>query len=48
MPFGPLDIDTLFLDAGGVLCHPSWTRVSIALASHGVACSGETAGRSTS
>ncbi len=30
-------IDTLFLDAGGVLVHPSWTRVSAALAAEGVA-----------
>ena len=29
-------IDTLFLDAGGVLVHPSWTRVSAALAEAGV------------
>jgi HAD superfamily hydrolase (TIGR01549 family) len=29
-------IKTLFLDAGGVLCHPSWTRVSDALAQEGV------------
>jgi HAD superfamily hydrolase (TIGR01509 family) len=29
-------IDTLFLDAGGVLVHPSWTRVSRALAEAGV------------
>jgi HAD superfamily hydrolase (TIGR01509 family) len=29
-------IDTLFLDAGGVLVHPSWTRVSAALAEVGV------------
>jgi HAD superfamily hydrolase (TIGR01549 family) len=28
-------IDTMFLDAGGVLCHPSWTRVADALVSHG-------------
>ena len=28
-------IDTLFLDAGGVLCHPSWTRVAGALVRHG-------------
>jgi len=28
-------IDTLFLDAGGVLCHPSWTRVAAALVGHG-------------
>jgi FMN phosphatase YigB (HAD superfamily) len=32
----PLEIDTLFLDAGGVLCHPSWTRVSEALANEGI------------
>jgi HAD superfamily hydrolase (TIGR01549 family) len=32
----PLEIDTLFLDAGGVLCYPSWTRVSAALAREGV------------
>ena len=31
-----MKIDTLFLDAGGVLCHPNWTRVSAALADHGV------------
>lgn len=29
-------IDTLFLDAGGVICHPSWARVSAALAAAGV------------
>jgi HAD superfamily hydrolase (TIGR01509 family) len=29
-------LDTLFLDAGGVLVHPSWTRVSDTLARHGV------------
>ena len=34
--FGPLHIKTLFLDAGGVLCHPSWTRVSAALAAEGL------------
>jgi HAD superfamily hydrolase (TIGR01662 family) len=28
-------IETLFLDAGGVLCHPSWTRVAEALVRHG-------------
>jgi HAD superfamily hydrolase (TIGR01509 family) len=28
-------IDTVFLDAGGVLCHPSWTRVAEALTRHG-------------
>ena len=37
----PLQIETLFLDAGGVLCHPSWTRVSAALADHGVAVSAD-------
>jgi len=31
----PLGIDTVFLDAGGVLCHPSWTRVADALVRHG-------------
>jgi HAD superfamily hydrolase (TIGR01509 family) len=29
-------IDTVFLDAGGVLVHPSWRRVSESLARHGV------------
>jgi HAD superfamily hydrolase (TIGR01509 family) len=29
-------IDTLFLDAGGVLVHPSWTRVAATLHIHGV------------
>lgn len=28
-------IDTVFLDAGGVLCHPSWVRVADALVRHG-------------
>lgn len=32
----PLRIATLFLDAGGVLCNPSWTRVSAALAARGI------------
>lgn len=32
----PAPIDTLFIDAGGVLVHPSWWRVSDALARHGV------------
>jgi HAD superfamily hydrolase (TIGR01509 family) len=31
-----VQIDTLFLDAGGVLCHPNWARVSAALAEQGV------------
>ena len=31
-----MSIDTLFLDAGGVLVFPNWTRVSAALARHGV------------
>lgn len=30
-----MSIDTVFLDAGGVLCHPSWTRVADALVRHG-------------
>ncbi|MGH9385195.1 MAG: HAD family hydrolase [Vicinamibacterales bacterium] len=29
-------IETVFLDAGGVLVHPAWTRVSEALSRHGV------------
>jgi HAD superfamily hydrolase (TIGR01549 family) len=28
-------INTVFLDAGGVLCHPSWIRVADALVRHG-------------
>ena len=32
----PTGINTLFLDAGGVLCHPNWSRVSATLADHGV------------
>jgi putative hydrolase of the HAD superfamily len=31
-----MQIETLFLDAGGVLCHPNWSRVSAALAEQGV------------
>jgi HAD superfamily hydrolase (TIGR01549 family) len=42
MPYGPLNVDTLFLDAGGVLCHPAWSRVSLALAGRGVTVSAET------
>jgi len=29
-------IQTVFLDAGGVLVNPNWTRVSDALGRHGV------------
>lgn len=36
-------IDTVFLDAGGVLCHPSWTRVAGALARHGASSATATA-----
>ena len=32
-------IETLFLDAGGVLVNPNWSRVSDALSRHGVAVS---------
>jgi HAD superfamily hydrolase (TIGR01509 family) len=35
-------IETLFLDAGGVLVFPNWTRVSDALARHGVAVTAAT------
>ena len=31
-----MTVDTVFLDAGGVLVHPSWRRVSETLARHGV------------
>jgi putative hydrolase of the HAD superfamily len=34
-------IETVFLDAGGVLVFPNWTRVSDALARHGVAVPAE-------
>ena len=30
-----MSIETVFLDAGGVICHPSWTRVADALVRHG-------------
>jgi HAD superfamily hydrolase (TIGR01509 family) len=36
----PPAIDTVFLDAGGVLVHPNWTRVAEALGHHGIAVSG--------
>lgn len=32
----PRSIDTVFLDAGGVLVHPNWTRVAEALARQGI------------
>jgi HAD superfamily hydrolase (TIGR01549 family) len=35
MTFGGSKIETLFLDAGGVLVFPNWTRVSHALRRHG-------------
>jgi len=35
-PATQLGLATLFLDAGGVLVHPSWTRISAALARQGV------------
>jgi putative hydrolase of the HAD superfamily len=41
----PLPIDTLFLDAGGVLCHPSWARISAALAEQGLTVSAEALAR---
>ena len=34
-------LETLFLDAGGVLVHPSWRRVAETLARHGVRVSAE-------
>ncbi len=33
------DLETLFLDAGGVLVFPNWTRVSETLGRHGIAVS---------
>src|SRR5260370_34488585 len=36
-----LELDTLFLDAGGVLAHPDWARVSEALGRQGVRASAE-------
>ncbi len=36
-----LRIDTLFLDAGGVLVHPAWTRISAALATEGIELSAD-------
>jgi HAD superfamily hydrolase (TIGR01509 family) len=38
----PPPIDTVFLDAGGVLVHPNWTRVAEALGRRGVVVSGAT------
>ena len=32
-------IETVFLDAGGVLVHPNWARVAEALARHGIVTS---------
>jgi putative hydrolase of the HAD superfamily len=32
-----MGVDTVFLDAGGVLVHPNWRRVAETLARHGVA-----------
>ena len=34
-------IDTVFLDAGGVLVFPNWHRVAEALAHHGVTTTGD-------
>ena len=36
-----MQIETVFLDAGGVLVYPNWERVSAALAHHGVTVSPE-------
>ena len=37
-----MPIQTVFLDAGGVLVHPNWSRVSETLARHGVAAPAST------
>lgn len=34
-------LETVFLDAGGVLVYPNWTRISATLSAHGVAVSPE-------
>lgn len=34
--FENMTIDTVFLDAGGVLVHPGWARISATLARHGI------------
>ena len=36
-----MPLETVFLDAGGVLLHPNWWRVSDALAEHGVSVAPE-------
>jgi HAD superfamily hydrolase (TIGR01509 family) len=36
-----MPLETVFLDAGGVLIHPNWWRISAALAEHGVSVSPE-------
>jgi putative hydrolase of the HAD superfamily len=38
-------LETVFLDAGGVLVFPNWTRISSGLAKHGVAVDPETLAR---
>jgi putative hydrolase of the HAD superfamily len=38
-------LETLFLDAGGVLCFPNWQRVSDTLARHGVQVASEALAR---
>jgi putative hydrolase of the HAD superfamily len=37
-----MPIETLFLDAGGVIVTPNWRRVSVTLAAHGVDVAAET------
>jgi HAD superfamily hydrolase (TIGR01549 family) len=39
IPFVRRRTETLFLDAGGVLVHPSWQRVRNTLAAHGISAS---------
>jgi putative hydrolase of the HAD superfamily len=36
-----MPIETLFLDAGGVLVHPNWERVAATLARHGIVTSAD-------
>ena len=42
MPFSSPAIQTVFLDAGGVLIHPNWQRVSDTFARHGLEVSAST------
>ena len=40
-----MPLETVFLDAGGVLIYPNWTRISAALARHGIVAAPEVLAR---